>query len=156
MHRLLVIMLLAIGFLLLPAVALAQDEPTAVVVEDGALPPNVEDSGEAVGNADDLDAISSLEYWHLLAAALPIAIGHVGNALGIRSAAGKARLSLVAYLGYAVFGELLKGSFDTLSWDTPQLVMASAIKVAGISYAAYKIVANAKPGMVGGAPGPSG
>lgn len=109
-----------------------------------------------VNDPSDLDAMSSLEMWHLLAALIPIVIGHAGNAFGWTSATAKARLSVAVYLTYAVIGEALKGSFDALTWETPQLVLASLVKVAAISYASYKVIGNAQPKLTGGRPGPSG
>lgn len=102
------------------------------------------------------DGPTSLEYWQLAAALLPVAIGHLGNAAGWTSATAKARLALAVYLGYAALGELLKGSFDALDWDTPKLVAASLVKIAAVSYASYKLLGNASPRLTGGRPGPTG
>lgn len=161
MTRLLTILFLLGAMLTVPAVAFAQDDdPTTITTGaegDPTLPPDVENPETAVTATSDFDAATALEWWHMLSVALPVLIGHVGNRLPKRwrKADHMAQLAGATYLVYAVIGEALKGTFDTLSWNTPQLVAASLVKIAGISYASYKITSNAFPKVVGGKPGPT-
>ncbi len=156
MKRLLAFLLLLGALTILPATAFAQDDdPTVLVVEDAQLPANTENPPEAVDDLDQLDTLTSIEYWHGLAILLPALIGYGGNLIGTTSATSKARLSVGVYFGYAVIGEFLKGTFDSLTLDTPQLVMASVIKIMFISYTSYKVISNAAPSLVGGKPGPT-
>jgi hypothetical protein len=161
MNRLLAILFLALGFLLLPAVALAQDEPTETLIVNDAgepeLPPQTENSDVAItGDRGSLDAARAIEQWNYFAVFLPVVIAKLGAVIGWKGNAKRmAQLAVAVYFGFATIGEFLKGTFDTIDASTPQLLFFSLINIAFLSYASYKIVGNAKPNWVGGVPGPS-
>jgi hypothetical protein len=159
MTRLIALLFLFGAMLFVPAVAFAQDDATTIEVTDNGaeLPDDTEQANDAVDEATDLDSMSSLEYWQFLAMFLPVLIGKIGAWLPRRwrTSAHMAQLSTVVYLVAAVIGAALKGSFDSLTWDTPQLVAASFVKIAFISYTSYKVTGNAFPKLVGGKPSAS-
>jgi hypothetical protein len=143
--------MLALLVLLTGAETLAQDTPPDEVVAEAANGEELvlEDNGvvdvpeKGPDSLDQLDGLTALEYWHLLGAFLPNVVAVVIQRGWTKRA--QATAAVATYFLFALIGEVLKGTFDTLTWDTPTLVLASAMKVAGAGYVAYNVLWRAFP-----------
>jgi hypothetical protein len=95
-----------------------------------------------------LDNTSAIQNWQLFAALLPLVIAKILGFFRVKNSQTKGLVATAVYLVYALIGEAIKGTFNSLTWHTPADVGASLVKIAVIAISAYTLLNKAFPSSV--------